>query len=327
MQTLRLTLARVPGFPFGVHSDLLYRWSTLRLRRRPLKMMVFIATLGVFCWFLQWAGHESLEPWIRGWVLTIQGGIIQGNFLRSLSALFSSLNILSCATIVIMAGTLRHLSRDGHMEMLTLAPNRYRPSALYYGLAMRYMPLTLIVVLIQYLDTRLTPFARPPFDFRYDPMPASYLPLLWAGLHQISIIVFCPANLFMDLAIAYWLMVRFRPSYMVTAVAVLLIGLVSPMLLVAIYDTIDEEVFRRVRLGLGPFAGWVSGRSVHESGMVVSHGGPYLYAVRDMQAFFHYSLTAAGSVAIGLLALANLDAMWSKRQDSATEDPILIRSA
>lgn len=327
MQALRPTLARVPGFPFGVHADLLYRWSTLRLKRRPLKMVLLIASLGVFCWFLQWAGHESLEPRIRGWVLTIQGGFIQGNFLRSLGALFSSLNILSCAAIVIMAGTLRHLIRDGHMEMLTLAPERYRPSALYYGLAMRYMPLTVIVVLIQYLDPRLTPFARPPFDFRHDPVPASYLPLVWAALHQVSIVVFCPMNLFMDLAIAYWLMVRFRPSYLVTAVAVLLIGLLSPMVLVSIYDTIDQELFRRIRLGIGPFAAWVSGESVEEAGMTLTRGGPYLYAVRDMQAFFHYMLTAGGSLAIGLLALANLDAMWRKRQDSTTEDPVLIRPA
>lgn len=327
MQALRLSLERIPGFPFGVHSDLLYRWSTLRLRRRPVKMVLLIAALGLFCWFLQWAGHESLEPRIRGWVLTIQGGFIQGNFLRSLGALFSSLNILSCAAIVIMAGSLRHLIRDGHMEMLTLAPYRFRPSALYYGLATRYMPLTVIVVLIQYLDPRLTPFSRPPFDFTYDPVPASYLPLMWAGLHQTAIVIFCPTNLFMDLAIAYWLMVRFRPSYTVTAIAVLLIGLVSPMVLVSIYDTIDQELFRRVRLGLGPFAGWVSGPSVPESRMVVTHGGPYLYAVRDMQAFFHYMLTAAASLGIGLLALANLDAMWKKRQDSPTEDPVLIRPA
>jgi hypothetical protein len=326
MRNSRLKIPLLPGFPIRVRSDLLYRWSTLRIRRRPVKMFAMILTLGAFCWFAQWVGIHYLEPRIRGQMIPVTGGYVQGLLLRSLGALFSSLNILSCSSIVIMGGTLRHLAGAGHMEALMLAPGRFRPSALYYGLAMRYMPLTLIVLLINFADARTSPFTSPPFEFANEPVPITPLPLLWAGLHQAAIIVFCPANLFMDLAIAYWLMIRFRPSYLVTAFAVLIVGFVSPLVLVSIYDTIDEEIFRRARMGAGPLAEWVRGPVVWPSGQLQANAGPFIYALRDMQSFFHYSITAAGSVALGLLALANLDSVWRKQQDSTHKDPVLIRS-
>lgn len=315
-----------PGLPFRVGSDLLYRWSTLRIRRRPLKMFALIITLGAFCWFLQWAGINHVEPRIRRWMMPVTGGALQTSVLRSLGALFSSLNILSCSSIVIMGGTLRHLARDGHMDMLMLAPGRFRPSALYYGIAMRYMPLTLIVLLINFVDPRTTPFGRPPFEFGNEPVPLTHLPLIWAALHQAAITFFCPANLFMDLAIAYWLMVRFRPSYLVTAIAVMLVGFLSPVVLVGLYDSIDQEVFRRARLGSGLLAQWARGPAAWPNGQVLQNGGPFFYTIRDMQAFFHYGLTALASSTFGLFLLANLDSMWRKRQDSATEDPVLIRT-
>lgn len=289
-------------------------------------MFSLIVALGAFCWFLQWVGIHHLEPRIRGWLMPVTGSAMQLGFLRSLGALFSSLNILSCSSIVIMGGTLRHLARDGHMDMLMLTPGRFRPSALYYGLAMRYMPLTLVVLLINFADPRSSPFLRPPFEFANEPVPLTHLPLVWAGLHQAAITFFCPANLFMDLAIAYWLMVRFRPSYLVTALAVMIVGFFSPMILVSLYESIDREIFERARMGSGLLAQWVRGPAVWPSGQTLQNAGPFYYTIRDMQAFFHYALTGAASVALGLFMLANLDTMWRKRQDSRVEDPVLIRT-
>jgi len=79
-------------------------------------------------------------------------------------------------------------------------------------------------------------------------------------------------------------------------------------------------------MGSGLLAQWVRGPAVWPSGQTLQNGGPFFYTIRDMQAFFHYSLTAVGSVALGLFMLANLDSMWRKRQDSGTEDPVLIRT-
>jgi hypothetical protein len=183
---------------------------------------------------------------------------------------------------------------------------------------MRYVPLAFVVLLILFLDPRTSPFRSPPFEFSPNAIPPSTLhPLVWAGLHQAAIGFFCPVNVFMDLALAFWLMVRFRPSHLTIAVSVVVIGLISPLVLVSAYDFIDAEVFRRLRMNDGWLALWLNGPD---------HPRPfYSYAIRDMQGFFHYGITGLASLFLGLLALANLDAMWRRIQDSPDLDPILIR--
>lgn len=319
MSISRPLVPAIPGFPIRLHGDLLYQWATLRLRRRPLKMALWILALGLFCWAWQWAGHRWFDARLRMWLIPVTGGLLQGIVLRTSGALFSALNMLSCVSIVIMAATLRHLVRDGCMDELTLVPRRFRPSALFYGIALRYLPLAFVVVLILFVEPKSTPFNGPPFHFGNQEPPDSMLPLVWSAMHLLSIAFFCPANLFMDLALSYWLMVRFRPSHATTALAVVVIGLLSPMVLVSAYDLIDEQVHRQVMEGTRLMAYWQA--TPHD------YPRPYSYALRDMQGFFHYGLTGVVSIALALLALANLDSMWARMQRSPDVDPVLIRPA
>lgn len=300
----------------GLRRDLLYLWATFRMRNRPLKMVGMLVSLGALCWMWQWAGTEWAEPYFRKYYAGLGPGFAQEVAKRTVRAIFSTLNFLSCVSIFIMGRTLRSILKEGHLEMLLLTPRHLYPSALFYAVCTRYLPLAFIAVLVIFIDPQGSPFLTKPFTFPLrDPLPVDGRPLVWAGGHLLSILYFCPANLFMDLAMAYWWMSRWKVSYPTIGVAVLLIGVVSPVLLVSLYGVVDQMVYARVIQEGGLLADWARG----SSGALASS------TVRDMTASIRYTSIATVSIFLGLVALWNLDRRWNKAINSPQVDPIMLR--
>jgi hypothetical protein len=307
------------AMPIRLRRDVLYLWATFRLRYRPFKMLALILFLGLFCAVYQWAGIKYGEPRLLQIISAIRDVKLHRVLTFTSSAIFSSLNFLSCVGIVIMARSLRHLLKQGHIENLQLVPRRLRPSALFYAIATRYLPLAFVAILVIYLspEPRVNPFTRFPFIVPgAQPAPPEMAPLYWAALHQLSILLFCPANLFMDLAIAFWLFNRFRVSWPTTIGAVLIIGLVSPILLMYINNEIQEYVITGLNNNTGIFNTWSNSIGT----------GPYRYiSFSDISHVAHYTSTAFASVLLALLALGNLNFRWRRIEGSETKDPVLLK--
>lgn len=332
------------ALPVRLDRDVLYLWATFRLRYRPVKMALLLATLGALCWLWQWAGGEWGAPWLSRRVAMLQPGRVQTVLGRTATAVFSSLNFLSCVTIAILARSIRSLIKEGHIESILMTPRRIRPSALYYALATRYLPLAFVAVLVIYLDPAQTPFARMPFvapafgappavpvvepdhplhqrlwsDYRrhrdaFDRMDAQYDRQLadpwtvrWPLVHELSILLFCPANLFMDLAISFWIFMRMRLTMPTTVAAIVVVGVVSPVLLMSIHEWILTQF-----AGAPVFQGLRSAQSVQHHRLIANS--------------MHYFSTSILSVVAGWALLADLDARWLRRVRSATLDPVFIR--
>ena len=263
-------------------------------------------------------------------------------FTQAAQAVFSSLNILSSISIFILAKTLRSLTRQNQLEALLMTPAPVRPSALFYALSTRYLPLALVAVMVIYLDPRDSPFKAYPF---YIPpvgamtapgpapgpapapppgapvvlpdLPASLGPLGWAAAREFSVIFFCMANLFMDLAIAYWLFSRRRPSYPVVLAAVVVIGFVTPVGLMWLHQLIHRWVGDQLLSGLGPVY-WI----VMKFDVL-----PDIETERLIGDSAHYLLTGVGSLALAFVLLWDLEARWRRILRSPKRDPVLIRSA
>lgn len=307
------------ALPIFLRRDMLYLWATFRLRYRPWKMLALIAILGVVCGLWQWAGVKYGSPRIQPLINPIQIVKVQMVLRQTAQAIFSSLNILSCIGIVIMARSLRHLLKQGHIEMLQLVPGRLRPSALYYAIATRYLPLAFVAILVIYIsrDVSVNPFLRFPFIATGpQPPPGDMSAIFWAGMHQLSIWLFCPTNLFMDLAIAFWLFNRFRVSWPTTMIAVVAIGLISPIFLMHILTEVSEYVREHINMRIGIFARIAD--SIPPS--------PIRYeTIRDIEHAAHYLLTSIISVVLGLLALGNLNDRWYRTEHSEKKDPVLLK--
>lgn len=299
-----------------LHGDLLYLWATFRMRHRPLKMLAMLVSLGALCWIWQWVGTEWAEPYFRRFYAGLGRGFGRQVAERTVRAIFSTLNFLSCVSILIMGRTLRSVLREGHLEMLLLTPRRLYPSALFYAVCARYLPLAFIAVLVIFIDPTGSPFLMKPFAFPVgDPLPVDGRPLVWAGGHLLAILYFCPANLFMDLSIAYWWVSRWKVSYPTIVVAMVLIGVVSPILLVSLYGVVDQMVYERVIQEGGLLADWARG----SSGMLASS------TLGDMMATIRYGSIATVSILLGLFALWNLDRRWAKAINSPKVDPVMLR--
>jgi hypothetical protein len=282
-------------------------------------MLLMIAALGALCAAVNWAGLKWGEPRLLAVLAPIKIPTLHEVLRRTAGAIFSSLNVLSCASIFIMARTLRHLLKQGHIEMLQLVPGRFRPSALFYAISLRYLPLAFVALLVIYVspDPRVNPFRQPPFlATGVQPLPGDMWPVYWAFFRQAGIFLFCPTNLFMDLATAFWLFNRLRVSYLTTLLAVILIGLVSPVILMYIDEVIVRAVAGRIAEGRGVFA--------HVAARL--HDWPYKFGdVESIAQGVHYSVTALLSAAVAWLALANLDHRWDRTLASETRDPILLK--
>lgn len=302
--------------PIGLRGDILYQWATFRLRHRKIKMLSLVVLLGVVCYAWQWAGWEWIQPRLAGLLSAIRIKMVQDPLRRTLNAMFSSLNCLSCVSILIMARTLRHLTSQGHLEMIMLVPSKIRPSALYYAIAGRYMPLALVAVLVMYLDPRLSPYNLPPFTFPVPPRaPVEEWAIYWSGIKELSVIFFCPANVFMDLALAYWIFCRWRLNYPTIFAAIILIGLVTPMPLTQFYEIVDRYVDNHL---------WDSG-GIFESIRASFRYPLESYTMRSIAWSAHYFLGGLICIAIGFMALASLDFRWNRIQRSPTIDPVLIK--
>ena len=388
---LSQSINRTPfALPFGLSHDILYLWATFRLRRRPIKILTLLMTLGLLCFAWEWAGHLWVRPWllqvlapIRSfniqrlinavplpllsflkvvlyfsiviaalwvafrlrsrairligwfvlllafytgwrwagyeWFLRMTTVDLKTVFLWTSSAIFSSLNILSCLSIFVMAQTLRRLLKEGHMEMLLLVPARVRPSALFYATCLRYVPLAFVAILVLYLDPRpppdgLSPFQRFPFVTQRAPMDLGVV--YWAEIRELSIFFFCPTNLFMDLALAYWLFSRWRVTYPATVAAVFVIGLVTPIVLMWVHELIRIYVDDQIWASTGLLS-----RIVRDS----LARAPDPDTVRTIADSLHYFVTGLISAGIGFAALMDLDARWARILRSPTKDPVLIK--
>lgn len=401
---LSQSIGRSPfALPIGLNHDILYLWATFRLRRRPIKILSLLMTLGFLCFAWEWAGHLWVRPrliqvlspirsfniqrlinavplpllsflkvvllisiviaalWIAfrlrsrairliGWfvlILALYTGWrwagyewflrmstvdLKTVFLWTSQAIFSSLNILSCLSIFVMAQTLRRLLKEGHMETLLLVPARVRPSALFYATTTRYMPLAFIAILVLYLDPylspyfsrwfsistpSLSPFERFPFSLApTQPAPIDLGVVYWAEIRELSVFFFCPMNLFMDLALAYWLFSRWRVTYPATVAAILVIGLVTPILLMWVHELIRVYVDDQIWASSGLLS-----RIVRDS----LARAPVPNTVQTIADSLHYFITGLASAAIGFAALMDLDARWARILRSPTKDPVLIK--
>gem|GEM_PF-4312481 len=303
------------ALPFGLRRDILYLWATFRLRNRPLKMCFFIVLLGgvIFAW--QWIGRQWLEPRLLQAIAPIRYAQVKDILIRTAGAIFSATNILSCIAIFIMAWTLRRLLKEGHIENLLLAPRIVRPSSLYYALASRYLPLSLVALLIIYLDRDRSPFSLPPFNLPPEDASPDLWNVYWAGFSQASIAFFAVTNLFMDMSLAYWIFVRWRVTYPTAAAAMIFVGLVTPIGLMWLYRAVDQRVTEGLRLSTGVYA------RINEAFALP----PPYYTLHRIAETFHYTAAGLVSVLIGLLVLWNLDARWFRMVRNVRVDPVLLK--
>jgi len=216
-----------------------------------------------------------------------------------------------------MAHSVRTLANKSQLDLLQLIPAKLRPSSLFYALCFRYLPLAWVAVLIIYLDPVWSPFEHPPFKGGGNSADVGGGTIVWAGVHQLALILFCPANLFMDLAVSYWLLFRIRANVSVAMLGLVLMGLVSPIGLVWFYDGIDSwvaDALWRSDLGLWP--------RIRGS---VGFSNPW--ALNHIQSTFHYGLGALGCALVGFVALADLNFRWVRRQKSTKRDPEFVRTS
>lgn len=333
------------SLPVRLRHDVAYLWATFRLRQRPLKMLLLLCILGGLCWVWQWAGYKWGQKWLDGYVGMLNPGAVQSVLRKTASALFSSLNFLSCVTIVIIARSLRRLAREGHLEALMMTPRLFRPSALFYALTTRYIPLAFVAILVIYVDPVQSPFNRFPFvaaqipppppaptvpattpagreamrryglalrrhdqqSARYDEIYADPGVILWPACYELSIYLFCTTNLFLDLSISFWIFSRRRISLPTTVVAVVVVGLLSPILLM----TINERVFTAA--AESPSMQWLRD----------SVSRPFLSLAA---ASIHYTICSLVSVAAGWLLLFDLDRRWLRDLRDMRRDPVLLRT-
>ena len=305
------------SLPVRLGRDSLYLWSTFRLRRRPFKMMVLIAFLGAFCWAWQWMGIEWATPRIDDGLDPLEDGFIKSVLTNTSRAVLSSLNLLSCIAILIMARSLRMLLKEGHLEALTLTPTPYRPSALFYAISTRYLPLALVAILVIYTHPTESPFDMQPFVLGPTDNPDildSWV-LYWAGIREESTLLFCVTNLFMDMALAYWLFSRWRITTASTIAAVVVIGLVTPILNMAAFEWVYEYVLEKILLSEGIFDFFV-----RQFSMPIPH-----YTEFDMAWTSHYLPMSVISLLIGLMLLTDLEFRWYRILHSAVRDPVMIK--
>lgn len=315
------------ALPIGLRGDILYLWATFRLRHRPLKMIGWIITLGAVCAAINWAGLR----WARPQVMTLVGQINQSSLFKSgwlshlpgllsvtTTAMFSSLNVLSFISIIIMARTLRHLIRQQHLEMLQLVPGSFRPSALYYAVASRYIPLAFVAVLIIYLypSPVINPMLHAPF-VPMRPEVISLWPLYWASIRELSVLTFCPTNLFLDLAIAFWFFNQFRLTWTTVFAAAFFVSFVTPFFLMGIHEWIVDAVTTEIR---------VPGGALQAVAETIPRDQMYSKTVYNFAASVHYFATSILSVGLALLILGHLDSRWRRIVQSGTRDPILIKA-
>lgn len=307
--------------PFGLRSDLLYLWATFRLRYRPIKMLFIITALGLACAAWEYLGRQYITPRLLVILNPIKVQRLHTVLASTAQAMFSSLNILSCISVFIIARTLRHLLKQGHLEMLQLVPARIRPSALFYAVSTRYVPLAFAAILVIYLDKdpRANPFKRPPFLPLPSPQPApgDMWPVYWAGVLEVTVYLFCVTNLYMDMVIGFWFFNRFRVSYPTIMVAVIVIGILEPIVLMYINDIVIDHIEREITLEQRGIFGDIA-RTIKPSQM------SYI-TVQDVAISFHYFITSVLSGALGLLLLGNLDDRWDRMQLSEKKDPILLK--
>src|SRR5258708_7890379 len=95
-------LAIPSAMPVGLRRDVLYMWASFRLRRRPIKVFLWVLAVGLLCWAGQFVGikygHPFLIQLIRQMPATEFRRVLEG----VAGAIFSSLNLLSCISIVIV---------------------------------------------------------------------------------------------------------------------------------------------------------------------------------------------------------------------------------
>ncbi|MBI3735194.1 hypothetical protein HY256_01620 [Candidatus Sumerlaeota bacterium] len=285
-------------FPIGLREDVLYLWASFRLRRKPLKVMSWVAMLGLICYGISWAGTGWLYLPMSGWISQLQRGDLRDVLHATAGAIFSSLNILSCLSIIIIWLSMRKLMREGHLEALMLTPRRFRPSALHYAIATRYLPLAFLALLVEYLNPTRTPFRHYPFGGNFaEPLPDGAL--LWAAYAQLSILIFCVTNLFADLTVGFWAFCRFSVSYLTLILALLFVGIAEPILLMWLKQSLEA-----------------------------SH--PFIFNINSMSYgdrlnVLHYGWSSAISVAVTVVLLFDADLRWSRILRSRRRDPILLR--
>lgn len=304
------------ALPVGLNHDILYLWATFRLRHRPIKMLGLLVILGAACYVWEWIGQERIVPVLLQNLAVLPPGFMRETLMSTSRAIFSSLNILSCITICIMARTLRHLLKEGHMESLMLVPARIRPSSLFYAVSTRYAPLAFVAILVIYLDPKRSPFTHYPFQVMPPQMASpSMWPLYWAGLRELAVALYCTLNLYSDLAMSYWLLCRFRVTYPTTIWAVIVIGVLSPIGLMAVHEWIGEYVRTNIWRGTGIFGLFTTAAFVPQDPNTVE----------NIAGTIHYSVTGILSGISGYVALADLDGRWYRVLRSKRRDPVMIR--
>lgn len=320
--------------PFIAPRDLLNRWGTYRLRRHPLHVLIRILGMGALVWIIYQAGHRWIQPKLVSTVQGISAGpMLKEILLRTATALFSSLNIISCLSVAAIWADLRHMARDGHLESLQVVPGRLSAPALYYGIATRYLPLALVALLFFFLDVKTSPFEREPFkdttgSFAIDAIPTTDPPyqdlsaidkllalnltipvwdklildpwtIYWPFITIAAMLLFCIVNFFMDTVIGYWTFTRFRVSIASLAVAIMIVGGLTPVF----FMTVNAVIQRR----FSP---------------ILNTTPQSLDYILDTY-YFLFSSAASLIIAIGLLTLTALQ--WRRLQSSATADPVLLR--
>lgn len=325
MGALALALREIAGAaaevnPFIASRDLLNRWGTYRLRRHPFQVLPRIAGLGGVVCLIYYVGGNWLTPPLVRMAATLTPFPMANEILeRTAGALFSSLNIISCLSVAAIWGDLRRMAREEHLESLQVVPGRLSAPAVYYGVAVRYLPLALIAVLIFFLDQRASPFRRFPFGDEWlsvarsnpvypdDPYSISveermlldrwtvYWPLISAAL----MLVFCVVNFWLDTIIGFAVFCRFKLSLGSLAAAVLIVGAVTPIFFMGAIMVIQRR-----------FA------------PVLNTTPQSLKYILDTY-YFLFGSAASAIVGFGLLVLTAL--RWRRLQSSGKEDPVLLR--
>ncbi len=284
--------------PFGLQGDILYLWASFRLRSRPLQVVVWVALLGLATYAISHYGQIYIVPSLINGASSIPWREARQVLLLAAGALFSSLNILATLSLVWIWRGLRRLDSEGHLESLQMVPVRLRPSPLFYAMATRYLPLSFMAILVEYLSPTRSPFRDYPFVDYPNPIPAEAI--YWAAAQQVSILAYCTVNLMADLALGFWLFCRVSLSYSTLIFALVCVGVIEPVVVMTLQRWLDVR-FTIPYSVYGEMYGLVATSRFYFSG-------------------------AAISLVVWLILLGELERHWGRLLRSPRFDPILLRA-
>jgi len=199
--------------------------------------VIWLVVIGGFCWAGERAGRKYAYPFTLDLVRKMSASDFKQVLGGTAGAIFSSLNLLSCISILMMLLTLYRIRGQWDLNEGSNTKKGIPPSRLFIAIAKPYLVLAAVCLLFIYLDAKRSPFSYFPFKPSlnpYDDKEMTERPwvLYWAILKEFSIALFCAFNVLMDLAIAFWIFLRVRRAYVAIPLALFIIGLLEPVVIV-----------------------------------------------------------------------------------------------